>query len=132
MTTATILNMEALKTDLVNIKVENYESKWYVPAKELERLLDPVRVRQAVKESRLEPYKHEEVTKAILQGGRKVFAVLLQICDDASLFARFMEQDHFQDQPLDPKLPFTRRDLLSILGQTKGELFYRERGTVLP
>jgi hypothetical protein len=69
--------MNALKASLVRAGVENYESKWYIPAPELERLLDPNNVRETVVESKLEPYKQEEVIRTILQGGKKLFAILV-------------------------------------------------------
>ncbi|KAH9218774.1 kinase-like domain-containing protein [Leptodontidium sp. 2 PMI_412] len=122
--------MDKLKARLVSIGVENYESKWYIPAQELEKLLDLESVREAVVESKLEPYKQDEVIRTIFQGGKKVFAVSIQI-GEVSSFIRFMEQDHLQNQPLDPKLPFTRPALVSILGQSQGELFYRTQWTVL-
>ncbi|KAL5321937.1 hypothetical protein ACEPPN_009902 [Leptodophora sp. 'Broadleaf-Isolate-01'] len=122
--------MDKLKARLVSIGVENYESKWYIPAQELEKLLDLESVREAVVESKLEPYKQDEVIRTIFQGGKKVFAVFIQI-GEVSSFIRFMEQDHLQNQPLDPKLPFTRPALVSILGQSQGELFYRTQWTVL-
>lgn len=122
--------MGALKDRLVNIFVKNYQSKWYIPAQELEKLLDPDSVREAVVESKLVPYKQDEVIRTILQGGKKVFAVLVYI-GDVSSFVRFIEQDHLQNQPLDPKLPFTRPALYSILGQVQGELFHRHQWIVL-
>ena len=121
--------MDVLKTGLVNIAVENYEAKWYIPWTELNSLLSLENVKAAIAESGLEPYEQEEALQSVLHGGKKVFATLVQT-DDVSSIMKFIAHDHLQNQPLDAKLPFTRPALISILGQSQGAWFYRTQWTV--
>ena len=122
--------MDALKAKLDDIEAENYDSKWYIPVIELEQLFDVENVREAITETGLELYKQEEVVRTIVLGGKKVFAVLIQVGDAASI-VKFMERDHLQSQPLDAKLPFAKEEIVSILGRSKGELFHRTQWKVL-
>jgi len=122
--------MEALRDGLVKIGHENSEAKWYIPWLELDQLFGPENVKHAINESGLEPYKQEEVIDRILNGGKRVFATLIQ-CGNSSAIARFLEKDHLQHQALDAKLPYSRSDLASILdNSTHAELFYRTQWTV--
>ncbi|KAH8882492.1 kinase-like protein, partial [Thozetella sp. PMI_491] len=109
---------------------ENYESKWYIPATELEKALSAENVKDAVVESKIQPYKQDEVVQAILHGGKKIFAVLLLI-DEAKCFVNFLGHDHLQNTPLDAKLPYTQPELDTILGEAAGVLFHRTQWQVL-
>ena len=116
--------MEAIKTKLIGISVENYESKYYIPFAELDQFLTIEIVRNAIAESKLEPYVQEEVMQMVLRGGKRVFAILVQI-DYLSAIARLIEHDHLQMQPLDAKLPFAESLVTTILGESYGKAFYR-------
>jgi len=122
--------MDVLKTGLVNIGHENSEAKWYIPWLKLDQLFDSENVKHAINDSGLEPYKQDEAINRILNGGKRVFATLIQ-CGNASAIARFLEKDHLQHQALDAKLPYSRSDLASIFdNSTDAELFYRTQWTV--
>src|SRR6266536_4113125 len=121
--------MDELKDKLVGIQIENFESKWYIPGQELERLFCPNVIEEAVARCGIEPYKREEVVKTILQGARKVFATLVLMGKEPSIL-RFIEHDHLQGQPLDAKLPLSRSELSLILDGSQSEAFYRTQWIV--
>lgn len=122
--------MDALKRRLLGIETENYESKWYIPVTELEEALNVENVKAAVVESKVQPYKQDEVVQAVLHGGKKIFAILLLV-DEAKCFVNFMEHDHLQNKPLDAKLPYTRPELDVILDETASGLFHRTQWKVI-
>jgi hypothetical protein len=121
--------MEVLRTGLVNIGCENSEAKWYIPWLALDHLFSPQTIKHAIAESGVEPYKREEATERIIKGGKRVFATLIQ-CGNPLAIVKFLEKDHLQHQALDAKLPLSRSDLVSVLGQPQAELFYRTQWTV--
>jgi hypothetical protein len=71
--------MKAIRTKLVSIGVENYESKYYILFAQLEQFLDAENARRAIIGSGLEPPVREEVIQTVLGGGKRVFAILVQI-----------------------------------------------------
>lgn len=123
--------MDRLRDRLESIHVENYESKWYIPKTELDSLLNSETVREAVSKCGIEPYRWEEVIRAVLLGGRKVFATLVRMRKEAAILS-FIENDQLQGQLLDAKLPFNESHLISILGKAHGEVFYRMQWAVSP
>jgi hypothetical protein len=118
--------MEVIRTRLISIEIENYEYKDYIPYAELDKYLDLVVVSNAIKESKLDPPKQDEIIQTILVGGKRVFAILIRInCLEA--IVRFIERDQLQLHPLDAKLPFSEPILIAILGETPGNSFYRKQ-----
>ena len=121
--------MPILKEEILGLQVKNFESKWYVPGKELEQLFSHAIIEEAIKNCGIEAYKREEVVQVILKGAKKIFAILVLMVHESSIQS-FIEQDHLQDGPLDAKLPFQRSALDKILDQHLAEEFCRTQWTV--
>jgi hypothetical protein len=121
--------MPDLKDKIIGIQAKNFESKWYVPGKELNDLLSKIVVEEAVARYVLEAYRRTEAVQIILKGARKVFAVLILMGKESSIL-NFIEHDHLQDQVLDAKLPFQKPQLSEILDEHSAEEFYRTQWIV--
>lgn len=118
--------MEAIKSKLVTIGIENYEAKFYIPFAELDKFLDAEIVRKAIIESGLELPEQDEVIQTVLSGGKRLFAILVEIrCLPA--IVKIIERDHLQDQPLDAKLPLDESYMVALLGESDGKSFYRKQ-----
>jgi hypothetical protein len=121
--------MADLKSRILGIQVKNFESRWYVPGKELDKLFSQTVVEEAVSKCDIKPYKRKEVAGRIVKGAKKTFAVLVMIGKEMAIL-NFIEHDHFQDPFLDSKLPFQRPELSRILDVDSAEAFYRAQWMV--
>ncbi|KAF3059824.1 Cyclin-dependent kinase 3 [Daldinia childiae] len=121
--------MSKLRDRLERSLVENHETKWYLPEPRLNAILDEKTISDVIK-SKIMPQYQDEVRKAVLAGGKKIFAILIMIGKEQDI-VRFIQNDHMQDQPLDAKLPFNKDNLVHILGETNGNLFHRKQWSVL-
>jgi hypothetical protein len=53
----------------------------------------------------------DEVVDKVYFGGRRIFAILVVLNGQEKEILRFIEHDHYQDSPLDHRLPFAIGDL---------------------
>ena len=121
--------MQDLKDKLFKIQVRNFESRWYIPGRELNKLLSKSMVEEAVICCGIEVDKRIEVVRVILRGARKIFAILVLLGKERSI-VNFMEHDHLLDQRLDSRLPFGRPELEEILDANLAEEFHRTQWIV--
>ncbi|MCJ1393796.1 hypothetical protein MMC18_006672 [Xylographa bjoerkii] len=121
--------MHSLRDTLVGIQVKNFESRWYVPGKELNKVLSRTAVEAATISCGIEVHKRTEVVDLILKGAKKIFAVLVLIGNESSI-VDFIENDSLQDQRLDSRLPFRRAELDEVLDENIAMAFHRTQWTV--
>lgn len=121
--------MNVLRDELVKITKENHEDACYCPWSKLNLVFNESNVKEAIKESNIQPYQQAEAVESILRGGKRIFATLIYIKSTSSI-VKFMERDHLQHQPLDARLPYRKTELVSILGETEGALFYHSQWMV--
>ncbi|KAI0966951.1 kinase-like domain-containing protein [Xylaria arbuscula] len=121
--------MSDLRDRLDIALVENHESKWYMPYSRLDGILDENTLREIITTCGIQPYKWEEVLGEVARGGKKIFGILVMLRKEQEI-VRFIENDYMQGQPLDAKLPFGKPELIAILGEENGELFYRKQWTM--
>ncbi|KAI1324287.1 kinase-like domain-containing protein [Xylariaceae sp. FL0255] len=106
--------------------VENYDSKWYMPYARLDGMLEENTLREVIIACGIQPYKWEGVLNEVIRGGKRIFGILVMLGKEPEI-VRFIENDYMQGQPLDAKLPLSKSELTSILGEEAGELFYRKQ-----
>lgn len=121
--------MQDLKDEIRGIQVKNFESRWYVPGRELDKLLSKSAVERAVTHCGMEAHRQMEAVQVIVKGAKKIFAVLVLMGKELSIL-NFIEHDHLQDQYLDSKLPFRRSELGEILEDHLAETFHRTQWVV--
>lgn len=106
--------MLSLQNHIRKLRRKNHESRYFVPETALYHLLTQDVIEDTIKTSEVKPYDRGSLVKAVVSGGRKVFAVLILI-DRPQLISAFVRHDHFQISSLDHKLPFAESDLEVIL-----------------
>lgn len=80
----------------------------------------------AVRDAGIKAYDVGEITKEIMKGARKIFAILLVIRQPQSILS-FVQDDQFQSW-LDHKLPFTLDKLQELLSSASlGQEFYEKQ-----
>lgn len=121
--------MQSLRQKILGIQIKTFESKWYVPGKELNKVLSKSIVEEAISHCGVEAYLRKEAVHFILRGSKKIFAVLVLMGKEQSI-VDFIEHDHLQNQRQDSKLPFRRSELGEILDDELAEEFCRTQWVV--
>lgn len=124
-----LFRMQNLRQKILGIQIKTFESRWYVPGKELNKVLSKSIVEEAVAHCGIEVYKRTEVVHVILRGAKRIFAVLVLMGKELSI-VNFIEHDHLQNQRQDSKLPFRRSELGEILDDELAEEFCRTQWVV--
>lgn len=106
----------AICQELDALDIENFEHRSFIPFEKLQQLFTREKVEKLLETSDVKFYDREDIAKAILDGGRKVFAILASI-QEISAITRFVERDSFGGNPLDARLPFDETALAPIFPQ---------------
>jgi len=117
--------MEVLRDSILMLCVRNYRKQKFVPEARLFELLTADKIIQACKNT-INDSKVVDITDAVFRKARKVFAILVLI-GHLKLIEEFVKDDHFQESPLDHKLPFSIQYLQSILPNLQAELFHDQQ-----
>jgi len=124
-------DLEELKRKMERLLVDNCEKKTYIPFAALDCLLDPSVIRACIFGSGITVHRQEEVITRIIDGGKRVLALLIRL-DSVPSMVQFLESDQLTGQPLDAKLPFSREQLDAIVENNGvSESFYREQWQVI-
>ncbi|MCJ1251373.1 hypothetical protein MMC30_008606 [Trapelia coarctata] len=105
--------------------VRNYRGQKFIPPARLSELLTEDKIMKACKNT-IDDSKVVDMTDAVFKKARKIFAILVLI-GHLKLIEKFFKDDHFQEPPLDHKLPFSIQYLQSILPNLQAELFYDQQ-----
>ena len=118
--------MEELRAQIVNKREQNVEKRHFLPQQALYDLMGEVLVKQAVREAGINAHDVGEITKEIMKGARKIFAILVVIRQPQSILS-FIQDDQFQSS-LDHKLPFPLGKLRELLPSASlGQEFYEKQ-----
>ncbi|KAL8923159.1 MAG: hypothetical protein Q9172_003256 [Xanthocarpia lactea] len=99
---------------IVSLRLKNFEFRNFVPYRALYGLMDSAFVGSVVEACDMPVFRKEEVIRIVLNGARRLFAILLLLGQQSSIL-RFIEKDQFQFIRLDDKLPLTLPVLKEIL-----------------
>ncbi|KAI9744317.1 MAG: hypothetical protein M1818_002469 [Claussenomyces sp. TS43310] len=120
------LNSQRLQRRINQIRVENADSKKFVPERELHDVMSREVVAEVVAEF-IPSYHSEEVVDFIVHGARKVFGVLILI-NNIGHINHFIRNDQLQTRHIDYLLPFTKARLQEILDdEYVTDLFYEKQ-----
>jgi len=113
--------MESLRDRLRQKRVENSDSRYFLPEADLLDTLSERAIVKAVEECNVDFYKRDEILQAIMKGGRRLFAILILI-RRGELISDFLENDQLHDAhtQLDSKLHFEKDMLERILVNAQG------------
>jgi hypothetical protein len=131
--------MEKLRNKIWELQNENFRHQKFVSEQDLGELLTRDVVYQALSDERasdncrLEPFHIEQVVDVVVNGGHKVFAILVHIRQTKSI-RQFIENDQFQGSGLDRGLPFGKAKLCDILSEsvTANEFYEQQWRFVAP
>lgn len=133
--------MEELKNLITDLRRQNVECRWFVPHQALYELMTETIVQKAIYDTKIEYYHIREIVQAVVNGGHKIFAILILIGQPESIL-KFVEDDHLQGSHLDHKLPFQLDKLQKLLSNLSAAKQFHEKqweftapiftGSVLP
>lgn len=117
---------EDLRYKIRALRCKNEETqKFFVPDGALDECFDEVVAGNILETHRLEPFQIKPAVDAIVNGGRKTFAILVMI-RHAEAILHFIANDHLQGQRIDSRLPFSKESVQSIAPHVAEE-FYEEQ-----
>jgi hypothetical protein len=122
--------MDSVEDRIVELQTRNFESAAFMPAGELENLLTENVVRDILSASSVEIWNQEEITRVVISGARRIFAILV-LQSKVHLFIKFIRRDQLHSGELDAKLPIEESLLESLLGKAAGRLFWTSQWTFI-
>lgn len=133
--------MENLKDLITNKQRQNIEGRWFMPHQALHDLMTEEVVEGAIRDTKIECYHINDLTRVVLNGAQKIFAILALISKPECIL-RFVEDDNLQHSHLDHKLPLPLEKLQKLLPSwNAARMFHEEQwkftapvftGSVLP
>jgi hypothetical protein len=133
--------MEELKDLIIDKRRENIDCRWFVPHQALHDLMTKDVVEKAIRDTKIEHYHINDLTRAVLNGAQKIFAILALIGRPKCIL-RFVEDDNLQHSHLDHKLPLPLEKLQRLLPSSSAARQFHEKqweftapvftGSVLP
>ena len=120
------MTSEDLRHKIRALRCKNNETqKFFVPDGALDDCFDDAVAGKILENHQLEPFQIKTAVDAIVNGGRKVFAILVTI-RRAENIVHFIANDHLQGHRLDSRLPFFKDSLQSFVPDVAEE-FYEEQ-----
>ena len=117
----------AICQQLDALDIENFEQRCFIPFKKVQQLFTHEKVRALLETSDVKYYDRDEIIKAILRRGLKVFAILTSIQEISSI-SRFVERDNLGGNTLDARLPLDEAALAPILlHENARRMFFRKQ-----
>lgn len=133
--------MEELKDLITDKRRENIDCRWFVPHQALRDLMTKDLVEKAIRDTNIEHYHINDLTRIVLNGAQKTFAILALIGKPHCIL-RFVEDDNLQHSHLDYKLPLSLEKLQRLLPSSTAARQFHEKqweftapvftGSVLP
>jgi hypothetical protein len=118
--------MEPIQDRMLLLKARNFDTIPFIPIRELEELLTETVIRDVIYKCGIDAPKREETIQIVVSGAKKIFATLILLHKE-HLVRKFIEQDQFQIEKLDAKLPLSDVWLRELLGQATGSLFWEKQ-----
>lgn len=114
-------------------RIRNHEGKYFIPIKSLDDLLPSNIIQKSVIRSGIEEIHRKDVLRAIENGGKRIFAILLLLGKEASM-ADFVQNDQMlESTDLDSKLPLHLETLTTVFADKAAALgFYQRQWELLP
>ena len=116
--------MDVIRHQIRALRQRNTDGKWFIPDRSLESVLEYEAVQTSLQDyCGIEPYGVKWMTRAIRNGSRKIFAILILIREEKKVGAfleHFLQSD---DQILDFQLPFSPIKLEEVLPQAVANEF---------
>ena len=107
--------MGDIRRDLKKALIKNVDARFFLPEQELVRILTDDNVKECISQADMEEYLKHDCIMAILNGGRRVLALLLML-KKVELIRKFVETDQSPKiSYLDSRLPFEQESLERIL-----------------
>ena len=103
----------------------------FVPDGALDGCIDDGTARNILESLEFEPFENKSALEAVMNGGRRVFAILITI-NEAKSMLDFIANDPLQSQSLDSRLPYTRENLNFLDGPIADEFYERQWGFAAP
>ncbi|KAK8135513.1 hypothetical protein PG984_003453 [Apiospora sp. TS-2023a] len=117
----TLSTMESLEDEIIDLRRENCQSRYFVPHDALMQTLNEDRVKFVLSKA-VPAHSVEESFQNIFPNGRKVLGILLKI-RKTHLISKFIEHDQLRLQQIDYRLPFSDADLEPLMSQREAKLF---------
>lgn len=107
--------MEALQASIENIRFKNanHESRYFIPETALFEVVSKSTVQPSLRSIGAPVHEIEDLTKGILQGARKCFAILV-LLNRGKAISGFFRHDSLQESHPDDRLPYTSEALQRI------------------
>ena len=102
--TGNSLSFDDICDRLVDLEIDNYEHKQFVPYQSLEQLFTRKTIHDILQLDIVKFYQVSEIIEVVLRGGLRVFAILVSIRDVGSI-VQFIKAERSLGFPLDAKLP---------------------------
>lgn len=106
-----------LKSQIQDLRCENFEGRYFVPYQTLCQLLTEHVIFEVLRSAAVPQHEIDEILNVIVQYGRRVFATLALLGYE-SLFSKFIQADQFQEQFPDHRLPYSEASLITIIPKT--------------
>ncbi|KAI1089438.1 kinase-like domain-containing protein [Rostrohypoxylon terebratum] len=113
---------DRLRQEIRELKTPNWRKQEFIPFKGLCNALQNSNLIQVLRDCRISADKHQEIKHAVQNGGKRVFAILLEL-DRLDKFVNFMGQDHFLHTTLDSRLPYEEAPLERIIPSDYRDFF---------
>ncbi|KAF4335478.1 kinesin [Fusarium beomiforme] len=98
--------MNQLKSDIKRLRRKNASQQWYIPERALLEFMTEDAINNTLAKSSVPSHQHAETLQRILEGGRRIYAILV-LLDFYQYLTNFIEGDQLDDG----KLPFTLETL---------------------
>lgn len=106
---------DELRVKLRRQRVKVVSGRYIIPDCVLPTIIDENTVDAVLAKCSIAVHKRSEIASAIVDGGKKVFAILI-LGGQQRLVSKFLEHDGLQKTDIDSKLPFNLPQLCSIFG----------------
>lgn len=121
-----VMANEDLRNKIRALRCKNDETqKFFVPDGALDVCFDDAVAGKILANHHFDPFQTKTAVDAIVNGGRKVFAILVTI-RRTEVIIHFIANDHLQGQRIDSRLPFSKESL-HFIGPDIAEEFYEEQ-----
>jgi hypothetical protein len=119
---STMATTKTLRERILESRISTIDSQFFICASSLQQSISTDDIRAALGEQQYERHRRKEIIQRSLNGGIKVFAILL-VLRQLPLLVNFIDHDHLQSAYLDSKLPFDRETLSRIIPDCFEEFF---------
>ena len=125
--TGNTLSLDDICDRLIDLEIDNYEHKQFVPYQSLEQLFTRETIHDILQLNTVKFYQISEIIEVVLRGGLRVFAILVSIRDVGSI-AQFIKAERSLGFPLDAKLPLDLDIAETYIGSpSKRQAFIRNQ-----